>query len=559
MKYVTIKLFVVISLLSYSIHLVAQPSAVKNVAKSVFILTTYKSDGTMLTTSHGFFINQNGEAISTLKPFIGAAKAVVTDSKGKQTTVSRMMGINELYDVARFQVEGKTSPAPLAQDAATNGNHAWIVGYAEKNPLIKQAPIKKTETFNDIYHYYVFDMDAPEGSTACPLVNDKGEVLGIIQPNASSFGIHATDAGFVNSLTLNGLSYSNTNIRQIGIPLLMPNNLQQAQLSLLMASQCGDSIKYVAAINDFRSLFPTLPDAYEALARIEASNKRYETAAAIMEEAIKNVDKKDEAHYHLSRIIYDKVLLDHSNTDFPAWTIDKALEEAKTAFSINPLPLYKHIQGEMLFTQAQYGQAYDIFMSLYNDSSYTSPELLYQAARCKQMQKAPLKETLALLDSAINTTDTLQFRSTAPYFLTRAEIYEEADSFRQAVLDYTRYEYIMQGRVNAQFYYIREQAEVKGKLFQQALSDISRCVLLEPKEPLYYAEMAQLQLRVNMVELALQSAERCTQIAPDYADGFLLLGLAQVKHGEKDAGLLNMEKAKQLGSEQADALILKYQ
>ena len=550
-------LFIVTVSLFYTTESQAQPSSVKNVAKSVFTLTTYKPDGTLLATSHGVFLNQNGEAISTLKPFIGAAKAVVTDTKGQQLQVTRLAGTNELYDVARFHVDGKTTPAPLASIPLKAGDQAWIVGYADKKPLVKAAPVKNVETFNESYHYYVFDIDTPEGFSSCPLVNDKGEVLALVQNNATSFGIHATDAHYPISLTLNGLSYTNAVIRQISIPLLMPTELQQAQLALLMASQSSDSIKYAAAISDFKTLFPTEPDAYEAQARNEARYGHYAEAESIMNDAINKVKNKDEAHYHFGRIIYDKIL-SQPTTDYPQWTLDKAFEEIEKAYAINPSPLYKHLQGQVLFSQTQYQPAYDIFMSLYNDSSYASPQLLYQAARCKQMLKAPIEETMALLDSAINTTDTLQFRSTAPYFLTRAEIYLQADSFRQATLDYTRYEYLMQGNVNDDFYYLRYQAEIKANMFQQALSDISRCVLLQPEEPLYYAEMAQLQLRVNMFELAAQSAERCTRIAPEYAGGYLLLGLAQVKLGEKEKGLANMQKAKELGSDQADAIIEKY-
>ena len=54
----------------------AQPAGVKNVAKSIFSLSTYRADGSLLATSHGVFIGNSGEAVSDLKPFIGAAKAV---------------------------------------------------------------------------------------------------------------------------------------------------------------------------------------------------------------------------------------------------------------------------------------------------------------------------------------------------------------------------------------------------------------------------------------------------------------------------------------------------
>ena len=55
----------------------AQPAAVKNAGKAVFTLTTFKADGSLLASSHGIFVGKNGEAISQLKPFEGAASAVV--------------------------------------------------------------------------------------------------------------------------------------------------------------------------------------------------------------------------------------------------------------------------------------------------------------------------------------------------------------------------------------------------------------------------------------------------------------------------------------------------
>ena len=57
----------------------AQPSGVKEAANSVFKLTTYKADGTVLAESNGVFTSADGTAVSSLKPFLGAARAVVTD------------------------------------------------------------------------------------------------------------------------------------------------------------------------------------------------------------------------------------------------------------------------------------------------------------------------------------------------------------------------------------------------------------------------------------------------------------------------------------------------
>ena len=228
------------------------------------------------------------------------------------------------------------------------------------------------------------------------------------------------------------------------------------------------------------------------------------------------------------------------------------------ANNANPQPVYRHLQAQIMFSQKKYQEAYDLFTDLYRNTDIKSPELLFESARCKEMLNAPVKEVIALLDSAINTTDTLRILEAAPYFLERANVYHAADSFRQAVFDYNRYEYLMQGRVNANFYYIREQAEVKSRLFQQALTDIARAIILAPREAMYYAEMASLQLRVNMADKALQTAERCVAIAPEYSDGYLLLGLAQIHTNEKEKGLGNLRKALEMGNEQAQGLLDKY-
>lgn len=534
----------------------AQPSAVKNAAKSVFKLTTYNADGTVLSTSHGVFVGNNGEAISDLKPFIGASKAIVTDSKGREMNVERIMGVNDIYDVAKFKVSGKTIPLNVAQSASASGSQAWLVSYAEKSPTITAATVKNVETFMDKYSYYIFSHAVPENTNACPFVNSEGQVIGIMQPSTTSTDIHATDAKFITELQTTGLSVEDETMKKIGIPPSLPTDKSQALLTLMMAAQANDSIKHAAIVSDFINQYPTSVDGYTAQAQIYLDANDFESAEKEMETAIKKVENKDEAHYNYSKIIYNKEVY-KSDIPYAAWNLDKAFEEINKAYAINPQPSYQHQQALITYAKGEYQKAYDMFMDL-TKTSIRNPELFYNASQCKQMLKAPMKEVIALLDSAITTTDTLRLREAAPYFLARAEAYITTDSFRQAVFDYTRYEILVNGNVNANFYYIREQAEVKAKLYQQALIDISTAIMLAPKEPTYYAEKASLELRVNMMDDAIKTATKCIELAPEYADGYLILGLAQINKGDKANGMSNLEKAKELGHVQAQAMIEKY-
>lgn len=532
--------------------LMAQPAAVKNVAKSVFSLTTFSADGSLLANSHGVFVGADGEAVSDLKPFIGAAKAVVVDAQGNKMNVTRILGLNELYDVIRFRVDGKTTPANIANVASTYQQDAWLVTYAMKSPQIVATKVKSVEIFMDKYSYYIFGMNAPDNSTGCPFVNMYGQVIGLLQMSNTSFDTHAVDVSFIRTLTASGFSVNDANFKKIGIPAAMPADESQARIMLIMSGQSGDSLKHVAAVNDFIQAFPLLNDGYNARAILEANAQQWNNAEETMKTAIKKATLKDEAHYNFAKLQYDNAIYGRH------WTLDGAYEEVSEAYKLNPAPLYRHLQAQIHYAKNDYQQALEILQQLSQDKQFSTPELLYEQALCKQKLNSPTADVIALLDSAINTTDTLRLNEAAPYFLSRAQALEEEGKYRDAVFDYTRYEYLMRGQVNSQFYFLREQAEMKGKLYQQAIADIARAIILSPQEPTYYAEMANVQLRVNKPEDAIKTAKRCIEIAPEYSEGYLILGLAQLQTKQKQEGLANLQKAKDLGNEQAQSLIDKY-
>ena len=129
----------------------AQPTPVKNAAKAVFTLTTFKADGQLLASSHGVFIDNNGTALSDWSSFEGAASAVVIDASGKRFDVDYMIGANEIYDVAKFHVNGKTNGAPIATTGSPEGSTVYLLGYSVKKPEISTTKIDKVETFMDKY------------------------------------------------------------------------------------------------------------------------------------------------------------------------------------------------------------------------------------------------------------------------------------------------------------------------------------------------------------------------------------------------------------------------
>ena len=140
----------------------------------------------------------------------------------------------------------------------------------------------------------------------------------------------------------------------------------------------------------------------------------------------------------------------------------------------------------------------------------------------------------------------------------RGKYLDDNGMYRKAVADYNEYEKIMGKMLNGKFFYLKEQAELKAKLYQPALDDIDKAITLAPNEQLYYAEKAMLQVRVNKIDEGMATAQLCMSRFPDYGDGHAVYGLAQILKGKKKEGMSTLEKAKELGSDMAEPLIEKY-
>ncbi len=553
---INIRTIMVAGLLFTAATAIAQPAPVKNAAKAVFTLTTFKADGQLLASSHGVFVDANGTALSDWASFEGASSAVVIDASGKRLEVDYLIGANEIYDVAKFHVKGKTNGAPIATTGSPAGSTVYLLGYSVKKPDISTTQIDKVETFMDKYSYYIIKSVLPDNTQSCPLVNDAGQVIGFVQHSKYTTDNHATDAMYVNDMQVTGLSVNAPVLRRSDIPTMLPDDKDQARVALMLAGQSADSAKFAKTVDMFVEKFPDLNDGYAALAQRYVNANDFAAAARTMETAIKNVPSKDDSHFSYARLIYQKEVY-KSGIPYPDWSLDKAYEEAQKAYDANPQALYKHLQAQILFTKEQYQEAYDQFMAL-THSDLLNPELFYEAAQCKKKLDGTHEEIIQLLDSAISHFSKPYPPQAAPYFYARAGELEEKGEFRKAVADYNQYDTLMQGRHPADFYYVREQCEIKGKLYQQALIDIEIATRLAPNVALYWAERGSLLLRLKKYEVALDSAERSIALEPDYSDAYLIKGLAHIQLGDKKAGLESLAKARDMGNEQAPTLIEKY-
>jgi tetratricopeptide (TPR) repeat protein len=535
----------------------AQPSWVKKATKSVFTVKTFSQDGALIGSTNGFFVGTNGEAISNFSPFKGASRAVIIDASGKEMNVDCILGANDMYDIVKFRVNAsKTQPLAIANSIAPVGSNSWLLPFREtKN--IKSGAIRKAETFQENYAYYTVAMQTPENAVSCPLMNDAGEVLGLMQQPASERDSlsYAVSALFADSLKISGLSINDPTLKMTQIKKDLPATLTEANLFIYMANSQTDSATYVALVNDFVRKFPDAADGYMYRAQISAAALDYANAESDMQQALKKATNKDDVLFNYARMIYQKEIF-QENKSYENWNLDKALSMIQEANSINPQPAYRQVEGNILFAQKKYDEAYNVFTGL-TKTNMDKAEMWFAAARCREMQK-DTTAMLALMDSTMATFTKPYLKQAGPYLWARANARIDAKKYRDAVNDLNDYEQLMAAQVNARFYYIRSQAEIEGRLYQQALNDLTKAVTMEPKETLYYAEKASLHIRVGQYDEAIATADESISIEPQGSDGYLFKGLAQCLKGDKKNGIPNLQKAKDLGDPQAEGLIQKY-
>ena len=537
----------------------AQPDKwVKKASKAVFTLKTFNANDELIGSSNGFFITADGIAVSSYTPFRGASKAVIIDAMGKEYPVKSIIGANDTYDIAKFRVDASKCQTLRTAPAVGENTQLWLLPYNAKNGYsCTAATVKSVQKVQNDYDYYTLEGNGSENTVGCPYLNAAGDVVGIKQQSSSDDNAtqYAVGATFATGLKMTGLSLNDAALKATSIKKELPDELDQAILTLYLASSMGDANSFVGLVDDFIEKFPQAPDGYSYKAQIMAAKDNYPEADKYMKLAIENATDKAEAHYNYAKMMYQNLLYFHDSASH-AWTYEQALEQAEQAVALDPQLAYVTQKAQLLFACKRYDDSFTTFQDAIAKGAHNA-ECFYGAARCKE-QLNDTTAYIALLDSAVATFSQPYLKEAAPYIYARGQALAENGQYRLAVNDFNEYENLMISQINSEFYYIRSQVEVKGRLFQQALNDLDKAIEKSPSVLLYRSEKASLQIRVKLIDEAIETASECIRLFPDSSDGYLFLGLAQCLKGDKVQGVGNLLKAKDLGDAQADTLIEKY-
>ena len=545
----------------FTINAGKNPKWIKKARQAQVSVIAYDDKGEM-HESQGVFVDEKGSVITEFDVVKGATKATIIDFAGKEHEVTSICGANSMYNMVKLQLQLEPKEKIIflnqANTEAKENDIVYILPNVRADKAVPASldTIKQNNKFKEQYNYYTLSHLANERQSNSPVLNEEGLLLGLVQQPAtdgkSSFVI---DGRFGSDMKISAVDAGNADLKAIRIKKNLPEKEEEAA-SFIFLTGTQDTATYLDYVDNFIKQFPLSAQGYIMKAEMLTDKGDYENAEKTYSEALaQDSIKKDEIHFSWSKKLYN-LNLNPSYQTYNDWNMEKALSEADAAYSINPLPLYLNQQGSCLYALKRYGEAYEKYYSV-TKTNLRSPEQFIYAAQCKQMDKAPIEEVLALQDSAVNCFTKPYPPAAANILLIRGTTLAQAEKYREAVVDYNEYEHLMGGQLTSNFYYEREQMEIKCRMYPAALNDIERAIKISPNEPVLYAELAALNYRVNQPDDAIIAAQQAIKLDETFPDPYRIIGVCLNQQGKTAEAKKHLQKAVELGDTIAQGILDK--
>ena len=501
--------------------------------QAVVNLISYKADGTILASGYGFLLSVEGKTVVPYTLLEGAVRAEVIDAKGKRYPVSRLVGASSTYDLAVVTLEAKKPKFDffaVATDSVAVGQTLNLYTYTTSKKAKPTAVETKVVTPYAGFHYYETTAANTLLNFGCPLLNEAGEVVGMVQRNVADSATTscAIDARFIDRLKITAASTFNSDLRKIRIPKQLPADEEQA-LSYVLMLDVADSLLTHTAYQDFNKAFPKNPEGYLNLANFFTAYGNYDQAQTYVNQAFEVSEKKDEVHYAFSKLLY--TFAKSGVPTYADWNAKKAAAEASAAYALNPMPLYLQHMALCNYLDGDYQKALEGFEAV-GKTEFATAETFYRASKCVEAMGGDTLRRIALLDSTIVRLPRPIPPRSAGYVMERANLYYELGEYRKAVADYNMYEETLGAQnLTDRFYALRSQVELAARMYQQALDDMHFALRRNPKHYLYQQECARIYLVVGQYENAVAYAQKSLELYPDNPEAHRLLALALQKLG----------------------------
>lgn len=310
----------------------------KKMTQGVITIKTFAEDGQLLGSANGIFIDEQGTAIVTYSPLKGASRAVVIDAKGKEWAVESVIGANDMYDVAKIQTAAKkTTAIPLSATTAMTNAAVWLLPY--KTGKTQPGKVSGAEKFRETYDYYTLDMTAMEQYTGCPVMNDNGEAIGLMQTAAGEQKqtAYAVDVRYAANMKMTGLSMNEPALQATHLAKALPADYHEAMLALYVAVSMMSDEEYADYLERFINAWPDKTDGYTQRARREMGRGNIDAAESDLRHAITLAGENSETT--LLRQLLSDCMLARNDTKGALAQLDSALTHFSRPYNITVMPI----------------------------------------------------------------------------------------------------------------------------------------------------------------------------------------------------------------------------
>ena len=396
-------------------------SSVNNAGKGILSIKTYDWKGTLLQEGMGYFNNSEGN-ITTVVPVIEGGYFVEAISHdGKEHIIEQINPLSQSSGLVFTYLEERPDDLTYIDKVASfpaREDKVWISG-ADKsgNKELQKAVVLEATKVPGLNTYLFVRTSIPLGGAGSPLINEKGEVAGMVlllaagMDNAgiivstdmirSSYGVSGEVVSFLTwteGRTTPWLA-EETGLYLRGFASYCVGNYQHAVDCLekivdtprygirkanLVLGDCyrdmGETQKAIEAYEKALGRARRLSDSHLSLARLYLKQKRITDARHILEKTAKYKQKGSNS------IIMTAWLLDVTGHR------DEALEVAKKAAEIDPTSARAQgTLGEILSKQGKFSEAFialEQSVLLQPEKNEFAPALCYAAIYSGRHKKA---------------------------------------------------------------------------------------------------------------------------------------------------------------------------
>ena len=548
----------------------AQPKFASKVGKGIFSVNTYDKQGNLLHQGTGFYVGQQGEAVADYRVFKGAYKATVVETGGKTADVDCVLGADDTYSLVRFRVNVKGNAMLVMPTANRPIKSNFFVLHRGDDGALQStsATVADTSMIQGKYVYYGLDKKVDATWVGSPVFDEGGLLVGILHSQIGEKS-YVLDIRFKDELIMKAISSQSASVAlgNIFIDKDLPNSQEEALVYMYLKARTASNDEYMGMVNRFVATYPKSAEGYLRRAAPLIDLTRFDEADKDFQQYLSLVEDKASGHYNVASLIFDKLRL-QPQPPYEKWTPDLVLRHVDEALSIiaaQPASddrkadetKYRVMKAQVLMFNEDYDGALAIYEAL-NSEVGGAPSYLYAISMAREGRGDSLAAVMEPIDSAIAMMGEPLPREASTYVIRRGHLKANAGKYREAVLDYNQYAYLLNSQVNATFYYERSQVEVNGRMYEQALSDIGKAIELAPREAVYQVEKAAIAIRVNMLDECIEACQAAIMLNPDIIDSYRILGYAQLQKGDKENARRNLQKAVDMGDEGAKQLIETY-